>query len=399
VLAVQTQPGNNLQTAERDSPMVADHASMVPEKSGPSAGGPSPSLRPWCVGVLIGGEVYLFDPLEGVPIPGPNGVQFDTQGKLDLTPATLEQAKSDPAILKGMDASPSNPYPLQAADLKAVTAWIEASPEYLALRMKLLEPHFLGKQKLVLSVSPSAELKRWKEAAGVADAQLWLYPYVTLRQRARLPVPLILRQLVSFLPFYAIPEVPVSKERVVQVPLYKGRILHLKGRLAGELGAMQYYQLSRFSPEEMNHWKKEKVQMLVQGGMKEQKDLDEAEATRREAQLRERAELLMQGHLGLILQGKQDATYWLGLVAYQRGNYKAAIDYLSTRTLDVWPEGPWAHGAKYNFARSAEALGDLDRAVLLYQSDPTAPDAPGRLLRAKWLQTQGRNQNRNPAGG
>ena len=43
---------------------------------GPRSGGEKAekNLQPWCVGVLIEGNVYLFDPLLGLPIPAPNGV-------------------------------------------------------------------------------------------------------------------------------------------------------------------------------------------------------------------------------------------------------------------------------------------------------------------------------------
>jgi tetratricopeptide (TPR) repeat protein len=276
--------------------------------------------------------------------------------------------------------------------------------------MKLLEPYFIGKRKLMLSVSPKAEFERWKQATGVADARLWHLPYETLRQRAALPLPLVQGRLLSFLPFYALPYVTVpkegsvpglvgggeemrlemssSRERFVQAPLCGGRILHLKGRLAGDPGAMMYYQLARPSRNEMFAWGESLIANHVEEGMKGQKDLSEEEARRRQKLLRDQAELTAQVQMKLINQGKQYATYWLGLTAYQRGNYSAAIDYLNTRTLEVQSEGIWAHGARYNYARAAEAEGDFDRAILLYQSDSRASDADGQLLRAKWLQSR-----------
>ena len=87
-----------------------------------------------------------------------------------------------------------------------------------------------------------------------------------------------------------------------------------------------------------------------------------------------------------ILYGKEDATYWLALAAYDRGNYPSAEDYLSKRILERTPNSPWRHGAFFNLAETAEAAGQIERAAMIYQSDPEAPDAYGRLLRARWLE-------------
>jgi hypothetical protein len=351
-----------------------------------SDGAQDDALQTWCVAALIEKEVYLFEPVLGLPIPGPGGVRLDAQRRLEIPPATLKQAAADETVLGRLSVEDLPPYPLKAADLKNVTAWIEASPTYLARRMKLLEPRFTGKRKLVLSISPAAELERWKKAAGISEAQLWPHPYETLRRRAALPVKQLQWRLHSYLPFYALGRVPISEDQFVQVPLYRGRILHLKGRFTEEDGALKCYQLARPSREEMAIYFKVMVEEFVAREMKGVKDLSEQEKNRRKTRLQQQAELECFSQLALISLGKQDASYWLGLAAYQRGHYSASVDYLSTRTLEVRDGGEWNHGALYNFARAVEADGELQRAALLYQSDPSAPDVVGRLLRAKWLQ-------------
>ena len=87
----------------------------------------------------------------------------------------------------------------------------------------------------------------------------------------------------------------------------------------------------------------------------------------------------------IYLRGKQDASYWLGLIAYQRGNYPVAIDYFARRTLEFMPSGPWSDGARYNLARTFEASGEPERAILQYDSNADSPGYLGDLLRAKWL--------------
>lgn len=65
-----------------------------------------------------------------------------------------------------------------------------------------------------------------------------------------------------------------------------------------------------------------------------------------------------------ILLGKQDATYWLALVASGRGNYNSAEDYLSKRILEKAPDSLLRHvrhGAFYNLARTVEDAGQIER--------------------------------------
>ncbi len=65
------------------------------------------SLKPWCVGVLIGEKekkLYLFDPKLCLPIPAPDGIRADKSGRLDVQPATLDQVVADPKLLDRLAA-------------------------------------------------------------------------------------------------------------------------------------------------------------------------------------------------------------------------------------------------------------------------------------------------------
>ena len=94
----------------------------------------------------------------------------------------------------------------------------------------------------------------------------------------------------------------------------RGRVLQLKGSSSATTGAMRHYQSARPSNESL-------VLSSVAPGVKLVK-----------------------------LWGKQDASYWSGLVAYQladqrkRRNYDAAIDYFMNRTLLAYPGGRWTNG-------------------------------------------------------
>jgi hypothetical protein len=299
------------------------------------------SIRPWCVGVLIEGNVYLFDPLLGLPIPAPDGVSRDESGRLVIRPATLAQLVADEKLLRRLDADDTHKYPVKASDLKHVVVMLEASPTYLAKRMKFLESRLVGPQKMVLSALPSELASQWKKAH-LADVQLWAWPYETLERRSHLARREQQMMLAAMLPFYAMPS----------APLRRGRALHLKGKLIGDEGAISYYQLARPSNQELSASSAHPMEKLV------------------------------------YLRGKQDASYWSGLIAYHRANYSTAIDYFVNRTLLATPNNPWTEGARYNLGRSFEAAGDAERAILQYEGDVDSPGYLGELLRAKWLKEQ-----------
>jgi hypothetical protein len=366
VLALDAGPG-----AKGQGPGTRDEGKGAKAEKG---------LQPWCVGVLIEGNVYLFDPLPGLPIPVPNGVTLDAAGQLVIQPATLAQVVADGKLLRGMDADEAHVYGVKASELVRVTALLEASPPYLARRMKLLESRLVPAQKMVLTMSPTTHAGRWKDAKHVAEVRLWPQPFVVLRQRSGINwrgSPMWLRDV---LPLYMVykerlparakmpkdpqdqqePEEPKGPETITYAaPLYKGRVLYLKGKFTGDNGATRYYQIARPSNETLA--------------------ISSAD----------------EGEKQIKWWGKQDASYWSGLVAYQlarqrgKNNYDAAMDYFTRRTLEAYPDGPWTNGARYNLARAYEASGQTARAILQYGSNDSSPGYLGDLLRAKWLRERG----------
>ena len=223
------------------------------------------NLQPWCVGVLIEGNVYLFDPLLGLPIPAPNGVTRDAAGQLAIQPATLAQVAADDKLLRRLDVDENHAYGVKASELTRVTALLEASPPYLARRMKLLESQSDrraedGSDHLALDAC-----RQWREAKHVAEARLWLQPFQTLRVRSHLTWPAVQALLRAALPLYMVYEEPVvvrhqdeneedrraseTRTMVHGGALGHGRVLQLKGKFSGDDGATRYYQIARPSNE------------------------------------------------------------------------------------------------------------------------------------------------------
>jgi hypothetical protein len=440
-----------------------DAVVLAIDKKGEDAKKDESSLQPWCVAVRIDDKAYLFDPLWGLPIPGPNGLKKDERGQLDIVPASLDQLLADESLLARMNADAEHPYKITQADLKNVVALVEASPTSLSRRMKVIESHVQGKQKMSLTTSASEQAAHWKSMPGVTAVKLWTLPYETIQRRSELTPLEIAKLLVSYLPFYAMPVELLRGEEVMQkasetpkdmqdvykgkatsdkdapqanspnslqdtdsqkykrmvsavaslnakytAPLYKGRVLHLKGQLSGDIGdksALDYYLTSLPSTEEMNTIQLKRLSQVAASLLAEKKDLSDEERNKliqniveavvtgktlrdEESQrmadaIRQNAGPFVEEELNLILMGKMNAGYWLGLATYERGNYSSAHGYFGKRTLLAWPNGPWTTGAIYNLGRTLEAQGDFEQATKAYRSSSSAA---GQWLRAKWLQ-------------
>ena len=69
--------------------------------------------------------------------------------------ATLEQLIANPNLLDAVRDEQDNSPPLTANDLRRTVALIDATPEYLSQRMKVLESALLGDDKTVLTTVAS----------------------------------------------------------------------------------------------------------------------------------------------------------------------------------------------------------------------------------------------------
>jgi hypothetical protein len=288
----------------------------------------------------------------------------------------LAQVVAEPELLRRLDIDPSHKYPVEAADLKHVVPQLEASPDYLSERMRLLETHLRGDIRMVLTTAPSEHAERWKAAKHLAPARLWPLPLETLDRRRHLDRNKVMVRLAEMLPFGWVYEDRVTlrnrdlegqpgeppgasreEERTLRsAALGQGRTLHLKGKLTGDDGAIHFYQMARPTDERL------------------------------------RASSMPLQDKAICLRGKLDATYWLGLIAQERGKYETAADDFLNRG---WPkltsaESPWTAGARYNLARTYEAAGDIPQAVGAYRSNDSSPGYQGDLLRARWLVEQNR---------
>lgn len=300
--------------------------------------------------VISNNQLYLFDPELGLPIPGPEGKGI----------ATLAQAADDAAVLRQLDLDSDRPYPLTADDLKSVKAVVEGGPQYLSRRMRAIESRLSGKQKIVLTTTPSQVAAKVGKLAHVESCELWAEPFAVEGRKAALDPAgeqALLRELVIFTP---------------QSPVRTARALQFKGQYDGDKGAKKHYLLARPSKQQLDEI--EAHPELVLGG-KENLSRYKPESV----------DKLIQQQIEVLKTAKECASFWLGLIAFDQQKYDVAVDFFVERTLKENPGGPWSAGARYNLARTYEAAGANDKAVELYMADKS-PQRFGNLLRAKRLQ-------------
>ena len=301
-----------------------------------------PATTPLLVGVFVDDQLQLFDPQLGLPLRNNEGAV-----------ATLAEVAADDGLLRQFDVDGEYAYSLAAEQLAGVEALIVAAPLQLSRREAELEASLEGDNFVRLAAQPQELAERLAKLPQVKQAKLWSFPYQSYLDEQTIDIDN--RGL-------AVDEFAPLAERPL---LWKGRVLHLQGNKGvraderndplaeprqGHQDALVLYQSSNVRPGPPV--------------------LDELEPAAR----------------AIAAAGKADAGYWMGLLSYDRGNYEVALNWLGDRTLDQADSSRWANGARYNLARTQEALGNNEEAVKLLGSDPKdAPQRHGNLLRAKRL--------------
>lgn len=326
--------------------------------------------RPWLPALYLDNQLYLFDMRWGVPIPGPEGKGI----------ARLEQVMADPGLLSQLDISPDATYPFTAEDLEEVIALVDATPAYLSHRMKLLEGALVGEQKLVLTANPSALATELLESPGIRGIGLWTLPYQAFAARSQL------QELQRAQPGAAA-IVGLGREFALfdpaQTPLLAARVSHFRGTWNDDearAGARRLYLESR-TPD---------AQIEAIGNIplnvppEQQGQVTPERMEQHKARLREVQQLMR--------RTKENATLWLALLAYERGQYQVAIDYLKPLVDDS--DSAWSGSASYNLGRALESLGKtqsspeiLGEAAAAYASVPNGPVAAASQWRATQLRS------------
>lgn len=323
---------------------------------------------PWCIGVLVDDEVYLFEPNLGLPIPGPDQIGI----------ATLTQARKDPSVMRRLNVAGYYEYPLSRTDIQQNVALLMVQPERLAPRMKRLENGLTGDRRMTLAVDVDGLNPRWDAAAGIAGVRLWEVPILAKVYRAeseRFAV-----RDPDFSTWYYSRWAILESQSDTPTELAKGRWQHLTGQFAddddeGRKGARSIY-LEYRAPEFEIEDLELNVELQKQYGVRRELGMSSAEFQSRLTQVQDYMRL-----------GKRTATYWLSLVQYDDGRFETAGNWFGKRVLDREQASMWNDAATYNFARCEEAIGNLESAIELLKDDRT-PAAHGNRLRARLIDKQ-----------
>lgn len=309
----------------------------------------SGSLRPWVPALVAGGECHLFEPVYGMPVPGPGGAGV----------ATARQAASDPSVLRALSL-PDRAYPLQAADVARLSVLVPAAPVNLARRMHLLDAQLAGTARLDLAIA-ATDLGRAALAAlpGPAETdrvRLWEFPWETMRRRREAQATVAAAAARELAPLLVTLEQsgPDGRggSRTVR-PLYAARLREFRGELDGPDGAKMAYLQARPAATA--------IAEVVKRAPPEQAD----------------------GLRRLYEAMKEDATYWLGVLTLAEGEYATAVDYLGRMILENAPDSRWADSARVNLATAEAALGHTAKAVELLRADPSPQRFGSRLEAAR----------------
>ncbi len=323
--------------------------------------------QPWCNAAMIGEELYLFDGKLGLPLPGKDESPF----------GRLSDYKDAPELLEPLNET--GRYRIVASDLKRMVACIDATPAALSQRMKQIESRLSGDRKLALTVAPSPIAVQLR-SMGISSVEIWTFPYRGYQFLSKIQQdPQQALQLLNVLN-------QESSTFENRGPLLRGRLLHLRGYYRGDhekAGATKMYMQARMSKQELERFNIPIEQVPPDSPMLQNLPQDPVE---RAAMFRLRVQVAR----AMAVAGKDRATYWLGLLALDRHEYRVAGDFLKLNADDE--DSAWRQGAVYGLARSLEAQGlaegdeaKIQEAIELYESLPESPQHAGNLMRAQRL--------------
>jgi tetratricopeptide (TPR) repeat protein len=337
--------------------------------------------RPWALAVLIGPHAYLFDAELGLPLPGENGRGVVTLAGLSGQPELLEQ----------MNVNDKQTYWVKREDLTSLQPLISASPEELSKRMWLLDRQMSGDKHLALFADADATATRLAEFPQLKGAKvaLWRVPfeaslYVSLGLGLRLNRDQKFATEYGNQTFFlTLPLSPIRQARQLQFQGTFDTSEETKARrrqrertkqadpLQRDGGAVELYLLARPEGRAIEdlayseYWQRFYGLNALPQDPQQRRELLDMVATR-------------------IKRSRDDVSYWLGLVQFEKEDYPNAITWLKQSLSDDSSDQPWAGGARYNLGRCYEALGQKQKAIKLYR-DEDSPQKYGNRLRAKWL--------------
>lgn len=324
------------------------------------------AARPWVVGVLLGGEVYLFDCGLGMPVVGPNQTGI----------ATLTQARRDASVLRRMNVPGWFDYPVSRDDVQQCLALLMVDPEAISQRAKRLQDSLTGDLRMVIYEDAAELADQFTSVTGIAAAEFWKVPLQARQYQRAIAEASTQDPMLGF--YVHAPWTILEGDFDQAKRLALGRWRHLQGQFDSDQdediqGAKQLY-LSQRQPEFEIAQLRTDVQLQMQYGIRRELGVAPEIYDRQIEQVQ-----------AIMRQGKITATYWLSLIQYDTGRMDLARNWFEDRILEDGLDSRWEAAARYNLARTLERLNEPQRAAELYRSGGD-PQEHGNRLRARLIQ-------------
>ncbi|MEM8864366.1 MAG: hypothetical protein AAGF31_02335 [Planctomycetota bacterium] len=316
----------------------------------------------WC-GLLDEGQLHLFDPQLGLPLTDLAASESGQEGD-DTTGAAvliLTDVQGDDALLRAFDLDDSA-YPVTADLAKQATAFVVADAFSLSWRASELQQQFSAKDALTLTVEADELAAEVDQLAAVKatgqTTQLWPAPYRLLQRRLTLGEKTRNEVARDFRPFSWRPA------------LWKARALHMRGMIETEADIRAAKQEDALREPRNDH--RSAGRLYTSASVRPQdKVLEELSPLKK----------------GIYSRAKADATYWMGLLQYERGAYRSAGQWLDMAVSENQQAGRRSDAIRYNLARAFEAQGELQAAIEFLASGDSLQQH-GNRLRAQQLQAR-----------
>ena len=387
---------------------------------------------PLVVGVRLNGEVYLFLPELGLPVPTADNEAVTLENGLRFNSiATLKQAAKDDAILRRFDLE-GRPFPAKAQDFEKMVALVPSTPFTVASRMIYMEQEFSGSMPAVLSTPFESQKARVAEMDGIVDVKRLPDPVAPLLEQALFPY-----ESEEITSLYMLstssskgsldvsdsqdgaqssndenindntkddyagsgsdrvdqPGAGASANKGQVAALWVGKILYLRGRFVDDGGASVRFLQARVSDRVLKQEEaaiRQRVVDYVEQYREWRASQNEGTSDEELNQIALEAARAMQTDIAAKRLVKTLTSFYLALLSEEAGNDSAALERLNDDSLRLAPQSgaqrsygdDWRYAANYLRARILEKQGNSETAVVRLRVDPSRT---GDLVRAQWI--------------
>ncbi len=365
--------------------------------------------EPWLAACLVGAELYLLDIEDGVPVMSSDGKSI----------ATFSEVRSDLSFAATI--LPADLQDKAEVIVPELVGLIEADVMSVSHRMAILEKYLTGERQMKLTTSPNSLSRTLRTDHGIENSEIWGSAYEYYAFAAALS------QRLSTGDPDAIKFVREKHDYQMLEDMYqlkRGRYKTLRGQFDDyELELGQELQRGSKTLLMASRLAQEKIEVMTTD-RNVQEELGYVRPD--EMSLTDWQENLRRTKLTFV-RSKDMASYFIGMIHMEQGNYADAIDWLEKRTLQIGVEAPqsppvelapnqpatveerpslsllpglvteestpdinrleqsnFENSARYNLARCYLAIGEPERAVEILQTveaDSDAGRANARLVK------------------